>query len=315
MVSRDRGQIMLIGAIAIAFIFLGLAAVYTAQISARPATTGAVGDQGAEATELNREARRNIRAIAVRVNHDQPYYPSRSSLNDSVARETANYSQLLTETYAAGTGSMVDVRYDGAARVGTRTIKYDDGPLTDDTGTPTWQPVADPADIGWFVLNLNVTAMPEEEPFTVRIENATGAATTYTFTRNATGRSVVTVEVTSNTAFFGQGGTCNPRGNRSVIDLVSGESFTSNCRVEPSISTIEGPYTVEFESGDNAVGTFSIVTDTREADRGNGLGACPSVGAEPCNTYAVWNATVTARYVSGDLAYTNTQNVTVYEGV
>ncbi|WP_251344151.1 DUF7261 family protein [Haloplanus halophilus] len=317
MVKRDRGQIMLIGAVAIAFIFLGLAAVYTAQLSARPATTGSVGDQGADATEFNREARRNVRAIAVRVNHAEPYYASRGALNDSVARETTNYSRLLAETYAGGTGSMVDVRYDGATRVGTRTTLYDDGLLTDDANATTWRPVEDPADVGWFVLNLNVTAMSEGDPFVVRIENATGADTTYTFTRNTTGQSVLTVEVTSETEIFGQGGTCNPRGNRSVIDLTSGESFTSTCSVEPAIEDLDGPYTVEFENADNAAGKFSVVTDTREANRANGLGACPPTGSDPqpCNTYAAWNVTLTTRYDSGELSYTNTQNVTVYEGV
>ena len=313
MVSRDRGQIMLVGAVAIAFILLGLAAIYTTQLSARPATTGSVGDQSAEATELNREARRNVRAIALRVNHDRRYYADRSALRDRIRDETTDYSELMVETYAAERGTMVNVSADSPAAIGTRTTLYNDSTLTDG-GSTTWQPATD-ARIGWFVLNLNVTAMDRADPFVVEIEDRTGNDTTYTFTRNATGTSVVTVSTSSETGALGGQVTCNPGGNRSLVDFTTGESFTSSCEFGPDINDLEGPYTVEFRNGDNAVGKFSIVTDASESDWAtyNGLGTCPSAGSEPCNTYAAWYVTATARYESGQLSYNNTQNTTVYE--
>jgi len=305
---------MLVGAVAIAFIFLGLAAIYTTQLSARPATTGSVGDQSAEATELNREARRNVRAIALLVNHARPYYADRPALRDRIREETANYSELMAETYAAERGVMVNVSADSPAAVGTRTTLYNDSTLTDG-GSTTWQPTTD-AEVGWFVLNLNVTAMDRADPFVVEIEDRNGNDTTYTFTRNATGTSVVMVSVTSEAGALGGEVTCNPGGNRSLVDLTAGASFTSSCEFGPAIDDLEGPYTVEFRNGDNAVGTFSIVTDARESDWAtyNGLGACPSAGTEPCNTYAAWYVTATAEYESGQLSYNNTQNMTVYEG-
>jgi hypothetical protein len=313
--SPDRGQIMLIGAVAIAFIFLGLAAVYTAQISARPATTGSVGDQGAEATELNREARRNVRAIAIRVNHERPYYTSRAALRDRIRAETNDYSGLMAETYAGGQGASVNVSAGGGTGVGTRTTLYNDSTMTDG-GSADWT-VVDDSDIGWFVLNFNVTEMDNGESFVVYVENGTGASATYTFTRSSAGRSVMTVNVSATTGALGVGGTCNPRGNRSLIDLTSGESFTSDCSVQPAVDDLDGPYTVEFRNGDNGVGKFSVVTDDDASEWGtfNGLGTCPSASAEPCTTYAAWDVAVTARYESGRISYNNTQNVTVYEGV
>ncbi|MFD1634607.1 hypothetical protein ACOZ4L_02605 [Haloplanus ruber] len=314
--SRDRGQIMLIGAIAIAFIVLGLVAVYSAQLTARPATTGSVGDSTAEATELNREARRNARAITIRVNHDQPYYASRAALNASVDDAVANYSGLMAETYAGSRGAAATVRYDGAARMGTRTVRHSDGPMG---GASPWHPVDQPSDLGWFVFNFNLSAMDKGESFVVRVENGTGADppdTTYTFTRNTTGSSVLSVEVDSETGATILGrGTCNPVGNRSVIDLTTGESFTSSCAFGPGIDRLTGPYTVTFEQGDNAVGKFGIVTDTRPTNWG-ALNARPDCtgGTEPCNTYAAWNVTITTGYESGALSYENTQNVTVYRG-
>jgi hypothetical protein len=316
--NRDRGQIMLIGAVAIAFIVLGLVAVYSAQLTARPATTGAVGDSTAEATELNREARRNARALTIRANHDRPYYATRTALNASVDDAVANYSGLMAETYAGGRGAAVTVRYDGAARMGTRTVRHSDGPMTG--GSNTWHPVDRPTDLGWFVFNFNLSAMDKGEPFVVRVENGTGVdppETTYTFTRNTTGTSVLSVEVDSETGAATLGrDTCNPIGNRSVIDLTAGESFTSSCAFGPGTDRLTGPYTVTFEQGDHAVGKFGIVTDTRPTNWSalNTLPDCAG-GGEPCNTYAAWNVTITTGYESGELSYENTQNVTVYEGV
>jgi len=305
---------MLIGAVAIAFIFLGLAAVYTAQLSARPATTGAVGDQGAEATEFNREARRNVRAIAVRVNHDRPYYSSRAALRDQIRAETNDYSGLLAETYASGRGASVNVSAGGGTATGTRITLYNDSTMTDG-GNADWT-VVDDSDVGWFVLNFNVTAMNPGDSFVIEVEDGTGADTTYTFSRNTTGRSVLTVDVVTETGALGVGTTCNPRGNRSLFDLTTGESFTSGCAVEPGLDALEGPYTVEFRDGDDAIGKFSIVTNDSAVDWGtaNNLGPCPAPSAEPCNTYAAWDVGVTARYESGPLSYNNTQTVTVYEG-
>jgi hypothetical protein len=99
---------------------------------------------------------------------------------------------------------------------------------------------------------------------------------------------------------------------------------TSGCSFVPGIAQLDGPYTVRFENPDNAVGGFSVVTDVDPLatwDAGvtdpNSLPACddPAAGpGDPCNTYAVWNATVTTEYYTDRLSYSNTQNVTVYEG-
>jgi hypothetical protein len=308
---------MLVGAVAIAVVVLGLAAVYTAQLTARPAATGSVSHQPSEAMELNQEVRRNARIITVRQNHRQSYYASRSALNESISDSVANYSELMAETYAGQRGVAVNASYDGPVRVGTRVVQYTDGPMTDG-GTIVWKPVEAGADVGWFVFNFNVTEMDRGESFDIRVTNGTGAdppVTTYTFTRNETGTSVLSVAVDSETGIgtLGQG-TCNPSGNRSLIDLTTGDSFTSDCSFGPGIDDLDGPYTVEFVDGDHAFGQFSIVTDTRETNRGglNDLGPCPTSG--PCNTYAAWNVTVTTQYQSGELSYTNTQNVTVYPG-
>lgn len=334
--DRDRGQVLLIGAVAVAFVLLGLVVVYNAQLSARPTSTGATGAVE-EAEELNREARRNARVLAVRTNHAEPYYDNESSLNAAVNDSFRSYDILLARSYGESTGAVVGVRYAGASQTGTRVVQSVDRPFTEPAGAgpnaTEWTPAERDTsrqnpprwDVGWLVLNLNVTDLSETDPFVVRVYNATDdptaspRRTTYRFQRNETGSTVVDVNVTTTaTGLSPRGATCNPTGNRSLVDLRRGFSFTGNCTFGPSVSALDGPHEVEFRHGDRATGQFTLVTNATASERSdlNDLSGCAAVsGAEPCNTPAVWSARVATAYTTADVSYENEQNVTVYEGV
>jgi hypothetical protein len=322
---------MLVGAVALAFVILGLTAVYTAQLSARPASTGTAGVDAGNAEEFNREARRQARVLAVRANHAEPYYADEDAVNASVRESVSNYSTLVSETYAGRSGTVVAVNYRGAAPdgYGTRTVTQGNESTFEDPSNPgaDWAPVEDRAEVGWLVLNFNVTAMPEEQPFRVVVENGTAAdtdpdtgpnerQTVYTFTRNATGESVIDIDVDLPGTTANVSTTCNPIGQRSLFDLKSAEVTTSGCSFVPGVTQLDGPYTVRFVNPEHAVGGFSIVTDRSVSASSNGLATCgpTTPDGDPCNTYAVWNATVETEFYTDRLSYSNTQNVTVYEG-
>lgn len=328
---------MLVGAVALAFVILGLTAVYTAQLSARPASTGTAGVDAGNAEEFNREARRQARVLAVRTNHAEPYYQNETAVNASVRDAVSNYSTLVSETYAGQSGAVAAVDYAGAAPggYGTRTVTLGNDTTFEDPANPStdWAPVENPAEVGWFVLNFNLTAMQKGQQFRVVVENGTAAntadnpsdpaesQTVYTFTRNATRESALDVSVDLPNTAATVSATCDPVGQRSVVDLKSAEVPTSGCSFIPGLAQFDGPYTVRFENPDNAVGGFSVVTDTDPlatwavGPASNGLAACDAAAAgDPCNTYAVWNATVRTEFYTDRLSYTNTQNLTVYEG-
>lgn len=317
--TRDRGQILLVGALALAFVVLSLTAVYTAQLSGRPASTGTAGVDAGNAEEFNREARRNARVIAVRKNHESLHL-SPSAANASVAAGTRNYSQLVGETYAGRSGIVTEVTYVGAETGGTRTVSRNASFENPDASTPTdWSPVADRSRVGWVVFNFNLTAMNEtSDPFEMVVESDNGTETTYTFARNETGNSVIDIDVASNATNTTRSVTCNPLGSRSVVNVQRGVTFTGGCEFGPSLAEVEGPHAVEFRNADEAVGAFSLVTN-RSAPSSS-LSDCTAADVaadsfEPCDTYVVWNATVRTGYYTDRLSYTNEQNVTVYEGV
>ena len=332
--NRSRGQLMLVGAVALAFVILGLTAVYTAQLSARPASTGTAGLDAENAVEFDREARRNVRSVVVRKNHAEANYSDRSAVNASAADGVANYSALVGGTYAARSGAVASVTYEGTETYGTRTVTRSNNTSFDAAGAgPDWYPVRRPSAVGWAVLNLNISGMERGDQFAVVVENGPDAddtpgtsgddanETRYEFSRNASGSTVLDVTVTTETNASAQSATCNPRGQRSLLDLRDGTVFTSGCTFGPGLQSYEGPYTVRIENGGRAVGGFGFVTNattppTAATWEANDRSVCTSVSlGEPCNTYAVWNATVTTEYNTDQLSYNHTQNVTAYEGV
>ena len=62
--TRSRGQIMLVGAVALAFVILGLTAVYTAQLSARPASTGTAGVDAGNAAPVVEAGATGVAALS-----------------------------------------------------------------------------------------------------------------------------------------------------------------------------------------------------------------------------------------------------------
>ena len=202
-----------------------------------------------------------------------------------------------------------------------------------------WRPVNNVSRVGWFVINFNLTAMERApgQPFRVTVNRTNGTApdvrTTYEFRRNASGSSVVSINVTTTGPENATDVICNPRGERSVVNLKHGVTFTGGCEFGPSLAEQRdhGPIRyVQFNNTGAATpgqqprtaGAFSIVTNQTNASAtnwgANGLAACSALAtgaAEPCNTHVVWNATVRTGFYTDRVSYTNTQNVTVYEGV
>jgi hypothetical protein len=324
---------MLVGAVALAFVVLGLTAVYTAQLSARPASTGTAGVDAQNAVEFDRESRRNVRSVVVRANHADANYSDRAAANASAAEGVANYSALVGETYAARSGVVASVAYERTETYGTRTVTRSNN-TSFGAGGPDWYPVRRPSAVGWAVLNLNISAMERGDSFAVVVESGDDADATpgtpeddanetrYEFSRNASGATVLDVTVSTETGELPRSTTCNPRGQRSLLDLRDGTVFTSGCTFGPGLQSYEGPYTIRIERGGRAVGGFEFVTDATPPPAtswaANGRPACtdPGVGlGDPCNTYAVWNATVTTSYYTDRLSYDHTQNVSVYEEV
>lgn len=295
---------LLIGSITFALMIMGLVVVFNGLIAPSPDVTDTSNDVD-EAAEYNGEVRRNARTLLIHTNH-QEVYASKSDLNDTAKRHFGNYSRLLAESYAASGPVYVNATYDGPVAYGHRTVQHEENDFTH--GSNDWSPVDSPNEIGWFVVNLNLTDV-SNDPFRIVVENDTGETMGYEFTKNGSTVTAVDIDVTRSGTPLAEA-TCQPFSGRTLLDLLDGESFTSSCSV-PGVSAMDGPYEVTFEHGDRVRGKYSIVT--RGAPN-NGVPDCASPPQNPCRSPVVWSLNVTTTYESPGVSYTNGQNVSVYGG-
>jgi hypothetical protein len=302
--GEDRAQLMLIGAVALAFVILGFVTVYNTYLLDGP---GSEPDLGIEdAAEYDRSVRHELRELTVRMNSDRAY-ASRSALDGAMERTTGNYSRLLAESYAAGGPVSAGLRYNGADAYGVRTVQNRSGPLVDDP-----VPAPNASTVGWFVLQLNTSELERSPAFEVRVDNGS-AALTYAFSANRSSSGSMDVRVSGHRT---ASATCSPVGDQSLLDLVGGSSYTGSCAL-PGLRSLDGPLTVRFRNGGDVEGEYEIVTDdgTSAARAPNGsLPDCgPAATDGACTAPAVWTANVTTSYDSPTVSYRNTGNVTAYE--
>lgn len=315
----DRGQLLLIGAVAIAFVIVGLVVVVNTALVGGGTGGTPPAAESSEAVEFNDQVRQDLRETTIRVNQAS-VYDDRSDLTTAMAENVSTYSGLLAESYATGEPTTVSVEYNYAERNGTRVVQAEDGNFTR-TGTSsppvTWTPLQSPSDpqaIDWLVLNLDARNVSGSQPFQLVVTDSDNDKGRIYIQRNTSpGRQVLAVDVWAD--FQGIANdtdtvTCSASNGRVLLDVLDGTSLGRDCAFN-STGPLDGPYKkVKFQNGDRAVGKWALVTD----EPSNSLATCGSLGglAEPCNTPVVLEANVTTTYATEGLRYENTQNVTIY---
>jgi hypothetical protein len=317
--GRDRGQLMLIGAVAIAFVIIGLVVVVNTALVGGGTSGVAPAAESSEAVEFNDQVRRDLRETTIRVNQ-AAVYDDRNDLTTAMEENVSTYSGLVAESYATGGPTSVSVEYNYAERNGTRVVQAEDGSFTR-TGSPTpgtdWRPlqaVGSPEPVTWLVLNLDAQNVSDSAPFEVVVTDENGDEARIFVERNSSpGRQVLAVDIRTDlpgTDDDTDTVTCSASNGRVLLDLLDGSSLGRDCSFNTT-GPLDGPYReVEFRNGDRAAGKWSLVTD----DPSNTLADCGSLASlgEPCNTPVVLEANVTTTYATEGLRYENTQNVTIY---
>jgi hypothetical protein len=319
MVSGDgRGQLILVGSLALAFIIVSLAVVFNGLAFADSLATSQDSELLDDAERFDRSAVDGSRNLVLYVNH-ATVYDSQSTLNTTVETNVTTYSDLRAESHVASRPGYVRIRYHGVERYGTRVIQTTDTNLTADgtlSGSASWMPVDSKRELGWFVVNFdasNVSDTSGSERFKIVLTDSTGAEGTLFVSRNtSTGADAATIDVETDlpgAANDTSRRACAPSQDRLLLDVRAGQAFGGYCEFNLT-GPLTGPYDVTFENGDAATGKYELVVADTSSPNTFGPGSCPASG--PCNAWVVWTANVTTVYESRDVTHRNTQNVTVY---
>lgn len=312
MVSDDRAQLILVGAIAIGIVLIALTTVLNSAVFTENVAGGSAVEVTGDVTEFERESIRNVRSLIVRVNHNGIYEDSESDALRGDARENVtSYSRIIGETYA-DTGSVyVNVSYAGNTELGYRVVQREDANFSKNNGIQTWTPIDGPSRLGWFVVNLDVENVSQTTPMFVTLTNTTGDAMNVSFQRTASNRIAVNSTIEGN---HRSNVTCEPTNGRVLLDVVEGTSYTGDCEFNTT-AYLEGPYSsMEFDNGDSARGKYDIVvngTSSSTIPNACGAGASP---IRPCEGVAIWTIGITTHYETGAISYEKTRNVSVYDG-
>lgn len=327
MVSRDRAQLILIGALLVATVIFGLSLLLNSLLFASAGGPGSASTAVGQTETVEFEVQRSVRSLAIRVNHE-----SRNVTADQVATaledNLTKFSRLYAEAKAASGSTAVTVTYDNTtSTVGFRIVQAHDGDFADHTlGSNDWTPVPGPAafpstptTVGWFTANVDVGNTSSGVPFVAEARNGSHEVS-LSLSQNGSNLSVEsefrppTGSPTSTTV------RCGAADGRALVDLYEGNAFTGDCEFT-GVGNLTGPTSIRFENVDRIVGKYSIVMNRTNSQVGTEYLTCmdgttprPAADADPCVAPVIWSANVTTTVQNDRLRYSNAYNLTVYPG-
>lgn len=309
--NRDRGQLILIGALTIALLLIGIAFVVNAVLfteNVQPSDSGAQLDN---AEDIGAELRSSVQSLSVRVNHGSRDH-SQDDLTGWVSENVTTLSHLYEESYLSAGSIAVNVTYNASgSRNATRLVQAADGEYVDGGNRGDWQPVRSGGNqrIGWAVINLNVTRSSDQR-FHANFTDEDSEYVNMTFIKSTGPRGF---DVYTSTSAGGSTTThCTPRSERVLLNLHQGGSYTDDSCTFNGTTELDNTTTVDFEGGQNVEGKYSFVS--KESNYGAGGGCPPASDDEPCVSPVVWNANVDVTITGDGFDLTSADNISVYPG-
>ncbi|WP_049987928.1 DUF7261 family protein [Halobellus rufus] len=302
----DRAQLLLVGALALAVLFVALAlllntAIYTGNLATRDAGVDAtpVVEYVSESREAGVDA---IRSVNDRNNSDPDEL--RSALGSTLSR----WDEQASHHRAVG-GDVVGVEVAGVTN-GTR-IQQDDASrnFTNETGGEDWTVAADADLSGVRSLRFAVEessladdpTIGTDEVFTVEVDSDAGATTLYVY--DTSGNPEIRVDDGGDTE------TCrSDTGGTFAIDVANESVGGASCPALSNLTDVGDDVAVDFRDSHRAEGTYSVVVDEPQSDLST-LGIDDVDGGTPYWTHALYGARFDATYRTEDVDYASTVEV------
>ena len=311
----DRGQMLVAGALVLAFLVIALAPVYNAVFAADSAGNGEPTELSDAAVTADRETVRLARELAVRVAHGDRYADN-DSLGTAYRRALANGTRALGEASVLGADRYANGSFDpdgDGTTYGRRVVTTERGRFREpNTGDRDWDLVEPQASrLGWAVVRLETANLSRSQPLVFEVDN--GSDTLAVELERTDGGDDVRVTVTGTVGATPEDVTCDARDGEVVLDLYRGRSASRDCAFV-GLARLSGPVRLTIDNGDAARGTYEIVV-RQGAGLDDDVASCsPTVGSQPCSTPALWRVHLATRVSDGRTTYTSATNVSVYGG-
>jgi hypothetical protein len=287
--DRDRGQIILIAAFALAVTFVALAvvvnsAIFTENLASR-GETGGSDDALSLRYDVEQGVGRSIESANVYNTTSQ------STLEEGVEKGIGNVNAAFSKQNAAHT-AIVNVSHTGSPTYGSRVVQNESGGRTfeSNTGDSNWvvmygvkrvTPSSEPGNgTRAFEMNLSEVPDPTLTPFTVTVYNYTaddGSAETWEMkiwgsTTNIVAGTDLTVEVSKSSTGTTESCTVEVDRNYATIDVTGGTVAGQHCEALRGgefdgrfASGVGRKYNITYTNGNAVTGNYSMVTANHSA--------------------------------------------------
>jgi len=319
--DRDRGQILLVGALALAVSLVVLALILNSGIYAHNLASR-VDNSAENAIEFEDEIRAGVGGL---VEHT-----IRAEADDDTAQTDALDSGIdelesRTARYRAPRSALVNASYEGANE-GTLVRQDTDRNFTDRDTNSNWKVVDDAGGLRAFELDVVRNSLNEstfgdvssDSTLEIKIENESEWTI---FVYNNSG---VTELVTKNASSTTKYGPCtDDTGDRTVIDITGGTVGGEYCRALQFFGPLPGSINasgdpdldVDYDKAggsgpdSSANGTYRLVVADESMTAGSKYAAYGS-GKDPYVAAAVYSVDVSLYYRTPELDYVTTITVT-----
>lgn len=337
----SRAQIVLVGALAIAFIILGIVVVFNTSLYAENVdSTGTVSSVN-QAEQVRHAGGQSVADLAYYVNEGN--YSSETGGSNPVSggleNRTENLSLVWQSLYAQAQPTVVNVSLDEAnSEYGVRVFqpRRDNFRARDDADQANWTvtPVGTPptyADVGRFDLTLERSSLDttQDGAFHVAARGGDGSGDeawrVVWFVVDSGDLDVYVASGSAPSAPAGwqhQTGTqvCNDVnvGADIEVDMENGSISGTPCTFEFTEELAFYPtagsdgYELRFGNGGNATGQYQIYLSNTEFDTNSFGTRVGNAGEAPYYSYILWKTTAIVEYGSPSASYTRTATVPVY---
>lgn len=296
----DRGQLMLVGALTLAVMFVALAVLLNAAIYTGNVATRDAGPGTSQAIEYEDEATTMSRAVLGSIHESGDTY---SALHDEFNGTVEGWSE------AAGTHATVALADTGLAEIdttrGTRIAQSTDRNFTDTERDANWT-VANDTQSRAFRMNVTRSSLVSSDTpvddgtFRVVFDNDSAEWAVYLH-ESDTNVSVTVEEPDDDVSSC----TVDPGADdRALIDLTGGTIEGEECQPLRFFGNLSEPYTIRYvdavDGGEAQVfGTYSVVVD-RPIDH---LDTGAREGDQPSATRTLYSADLRVTYRSSNVYY------------
>ncbi|WP_226023362.1 DUF7261 family protein [Halomicrobium salinisoli] len=308
--NGDRGQILLVAALALAAVFVLLtvvvnSAIFTENLASRGETVGSD-----EALTLRAAVTDGVGETITYANRHND--TSNDALARNVTAETENVSAAVSRHYVVD-GAAVDVSGPHEFANGTRIVDENAGGSTfvgADDDAANWT-VAEGVAARAVVLNVSRDSVmddpedesePAESGFYVEVDDGSNAWNASLVREPHGGSDEFTVAVRGPSD--SDDGYCTVDGSPEhvPVDLTEGTVAGEPCAPLDFARNVSEPYDVSYHNGDKVNGNYSLVVDEDDAEDGNDNLTAAGTG-DPDAHDAIYSVTVRYRYDGPQLHY------------